>query len=133
MRIVPMQWLLTKIVKVQVASLKRTKSSMITYQKCCALKPIDLIVNALVSPSMVVGGYARKYFSHTLGGGELFRGETILFLHKSEIAFWEDKTGTLKKSLNATVPFSPFTAIIEETTANGYNEFKDSWDRSVRG
>jgi len=79
------------------------------------------------------GGLRSKIFFGTAGGGELFRGETILFLHKSEIAFWEDKTGTLKKSLNATVPFAPFTAIIEETTANGYNEFKDSWDRSVRG
>jgi hypothetical protein len=56
-----------------------------------------------------------------------------LFLHKSEIAFWEDKSGTLKKSLNATVPYAPFSCIIEETTANGYNEFKDAWDRSVRG
>jgi hypothetical protein len=78
-------------------------------------------------------GLRSKIFFGTAGGGELFRGETILFLHKSEVAFWEDKTGTLKKSLNATVPLSPFTAIIEETTANGYNEFKDDWDRSVRG
>jgi hypothetical protein len=79
------------------------------------------------------GGLRSKIFFGTAGGGELFRGETILFLHKSEIAFWEDKTGTLKKSLNATVPYAPFSCIIEETTANGYNEFKDSWDRSVRG
>jgi hypothetical protein len=79
------------------------------------------------------GGLRSKIFFGTAGGGELFRGETILFLHKSEIAFWEDKTGTLKKSLNATVPYTPFTCIIEETTANGYNEFKDAWDRSVRG
>ena len=79
------------------------------------------------------GGLRSKIFFGTAGGGELFRGETILFLHKSEIAFWEDKAGTLKKSLNATVPYSAFTVIIEETTANGYNEFKDAWDRSVRG
>ena len=79
------------------------------------------------------GGLRSKIFFGTAGGGELFRGETILFLHKSEIAFWEDKTGTLKKSLNATVPYAPFSCIIEETTANGYNEFKDAWDRSVRG
>lgn len=78
------------------------------------------------------GGLRSKIFFGTAGGGELFRGETILFLHKSEIAFWEDKTGTLKKSLNATVPYAPFSCIIEETTANGYNEFKDAWDRSVR-
>jgi hypothetical protein len=80
-----------------------------------------------------VKGLRSKIFFGTAGGGELFRGETILFLHKSEIAFWEDKNGVLKKSLNATVPYSPFSAIIEETTANGYNEFKDDWDRSVRG
>ena len=80
-----------------------------------------------------VKGLRSKIFFGTAGGGELFRGETILFLHKSEIAFWEDKNGVLKKSLNATVPYAPFTAIIEETTANGYNEFKDDWDRSVRG
>lgn len=80
-----------------------------------------------------VKGLRSKIFFGTAGGGELFRGETILFLHKSEVAFWEDKQGVLKKSLNATVPFVPFSAIIEETTANGYNEFKDSWDRSVRG
>jgi len=80
-----------------------------------------------------VNGLRSKIFFGTAGGGELFRGETILFLHKSEIAFWEDKNGVLKKSLNATVPYNPFTAIIEETTANGYNEFKDDWDRSVRG
>lgn len=79
------------------------------------------------------GGLRSKIFFGTAGGGELFRGETILFLHKSEIAFWEDKSGTLKKSLNATVPYAPFSCIIEETTANGYNEFKDVWDRSVRG
>jgi hypothetical protein len=80
-----------------------------------------------------VKGLRSKIFFGTAGGGELFRGETILFLHKSEIAFWEDKQGVLKKSLNATVPYAPFTSIIEETTANGYNEFKDDWDRSVRG
>lgn len=80
-----------------------------------------------------VKGLRSKIFFGTAGGGELFRGETILFLHKSEVAFWEDKQGILKKSLNATVPYQPFTAIIEETTANGYNEFKDDWDRSIRG
>ena len=80
-----------------------------------------------------VQGLRSKIFFGTAGGGELFRGETILFLHKSEVAFWEDKHGILKKSLNATVPLAPFTAIIEETTANGYNEWKDDWDRSQRG
>ena len=38
-------------------------------------------------------GLRSKIFFGTAGGGELFRGETILFLHKSEIAFWDDKEG----------------------------------------
>jgi hypothetical protein len=78
-------------------------------------------------------GLKSSIFFGTAGGGELFRGETILFVHKSEVAFWEDKTGILKKSINACVPLSPFSCIIEETTANGYNEFKDGWDRSIKG
>ena len=81
----------------------------------------------------VVKGLRSKIFFGTAGGGELFRGETIHFLHKSEKAFWEDKSGILEKALNATVPLMPFTAIIEETTANGYNAFKDDWDNSVMG
>lgn len=78
-------------------------------------------------------GLRSKIFFGTAGGGELFRGETILFLHKSEVAFWEDKSGVLQKSLNATVPYVPFSAIIDETTANGYNEWKDRWDNSTKG
>lgn len=78
-------------------------------------------------------GLRSQIYFGTAGGGELFRGQTILFLHKSEKAFWNDKDGLLEKSLNATVPQKPFSCIIEETTANGYNEFKDDWDRSVRG
>ncbi len=78
-------------------------------------------------------GLRSRVFFGTAGGGELFRGETINFLHKSEKAFWDDPNGLLDKSLNATVPKRPNTFIIDETTANGYNRFKDEWDRSVRG
>lgn len=80
-----------------------------------------------------IQGLRSRVFFGTAGGGELFRGETINFLHKSEKAFWDDSDGLLDKSLNATVPKLPMTFIIDETTANGYNRFKDEWDRSVRG
>ncbi len=80
-----------------------------------------------------IQGLRSRVFFGTAGGGELFRGETINFLHKSEKAFWDDNGGLLDKSLNATVPKLPGTFIIDETTANGYNRFKDEWDRSVRG
>ena len=77
-------------------------------------------------------GLLSKIFFGTAGGNELFRGETILFLHKSEKAFWENER-MLNKSLNACVPNKPFTAIFDESTANGYNHYKDEWDMSVRG
>ncbi len=100
-----------------------------------ALKPqTDKFNSEQISFNNASGtGLRSRIFFGTAGGGELFRGETILFMHKSEIAFWDDKNKILKKSLNATVPLAPFSAIFEETTANGYNEFKDGWDRSVKG
>lgn len=78
------------------------------------------------------GGLKSRIFFGTAGGSELFRGETILFMHKSEKAFWEN-VNILNKSLNAAVPQLPFTAIFDESTANGYNHYKDEWDASVRG
>lgn len=78
------------------------------------------------------GGLKSRIFFGTAGGSELFRGETILFLHKSEKAFWEN-IDMLNKSLNASVPYLPFTAIFDESTANGYNHYKDDWDASIKG
>ena len=78
------------------------------------------------------GGLKSRIFFGTAGGSELFRGETILFLHKSEKAFWEN-ISMLNKSLNASVPLLPFTAVFDESTANGYNHYKDEWDASVKG
>ncbi|HQP00300.1 MAG TPA: hypothetical protein PL042_06800 [Caldisericia bacterium] len=78
------------------------------------------------------GGLKSSIFFGTAGGNELFRGKTITFLHKSEKAFWENPD-LLNKSLNATVPYLPGTFIIDETTANGYNFFKDEWEKSKSG
>lgn len=66
----------------------------------------------------------------TAGSKGAGRGKKLRFLHKSERAFWEnaeinDKAigqALAKKSIE-----------IEETTANGYGEYKDSWDSAVRG
>lgn len=59
------------------------------------------------------------------------RGLTIRSLHLSEVAFWmypDKKLGLL----NA-VPDDEDTLIIEESTANAYNHFKDDWDEAVAG
>jgi hypothetical protein len=59
------------------------------------------------------------------------RGKTIHFLHVSEMAFYQDARKALAL-LNA-VPDVPGTTIICESTANGFNFWKDHWDRAERG
>jgi hypothetical protein len=59
------------------------------------------------------------------------RGLTIRTLHMSEGAFWEAQGKRL--SLVNAVPDDPDTLIIDESTANGHNAFKDSWDAAVEG
>lgn len=65
-----------------------------------------------------------------LGSG---RGQTIHFLHGSEVAFWPD-AGTLMAGLGQAIPKSPFSFIYLESTANGIgNWFCTTWDEAVAG
>lgn len=69
----------------------------------------------------------------TAGGRGVGRSDTLTNIHASEYAFWEgDKKATLNGLLQA-VPPLPDTMVIIESTANGYNEFKDLWDMAVQG
>lgn len=69
----------------------------------------------------------------TAGGEAIGRGDTINNLHISEYAFWSgDKKNTLNGLLQA-VPSTPNTLVIIESTANGYDHFKELWDKAVAG
>ena len=68
----------------------------------------------------------------TAGEG-VFRGQTLRMLHESEKAFWEGNIQQINNSLSPTIADSPGTVRVNESTANGYNHFKDEWDRAVRG
>lgn len=59
------------------------------------------------------------------------RGLTIHTLHMSEGAFWE-AVGKRLALLNA-VPDELDTLVIDESTANGHNAFKETWDAAVEG
>jgi hypothetical protein len=59
------------------------------------------------------------------------RGMTYHSLHLSEVAFWE-AAGKKLALLNG-VPDHEDTLVLEESTANGHNEFKDDWDAAVEG
>lgn len=77
-------------------------------------------------------GINSKIQFATAGEG-VYRGQTLKYLHKSESAFWEGDILQINNSLSPTVPLSPGTIIVDESTANGYNHYKDDWDRTVRG
>ena len=60
------------------------------------------------------------------------RGTTLTFFEGSEVAFWDDQNGVLSSVLGAmpSVEINPVTFIFLESTAHGFNEFKDLWDES---
>ena len=63
----------------------------------------------------------------------VFRGQTLSYLHLTECAFWEGNIQAIENSLAPTVSINPKTMVVRESTANGYNFFKDDWDRAVSG
>ncbi len=65
-------------------------------------------------------------------GDGVGRSDTLTNVHASEAAFWSNMDDTLDALLQA-VPDSPDTAVIIETTPNGYNSFKKFWDATVAG
>lgn len=68
----------------------------------------------------------------TANGGGVGRSDTLTNVHASETAFWRDMNETLDGLLQA-VPDDPDTAVVIESTANGFNAFKDFWDDTVAG
>lgn len=78
-------------------------------------------------------GLNSKIRCMTAGTSGVGRSYTYTNLHISELAFWPgDKKETMTGLLQA-VPNLPGTMIIVESTANGYEYFKDMWDKAVNG
>ncbi len=65
-------------------------------------------------------------------GDSVGRSDTLTNVHASEAAFWSNMDDTLDALLQA-VPDNPDTAVIIETTPNGFNSFKTFWDNTVAG
>lgn len=97
-----------------------------------ALKPIERKSNAKEivweNSEDMNNSLSSRISCYTAGGKEIGRSETIQFLHLSELAFWQD---TFAKdnytAITQTVANAPNTAIIIESTANGFNLFRDLW------
>lgn len=91
------------------------------------------------NPSNVEGekknnpGLRSKITVATAGSGEVGRSATIHNLHASEVAFFPD-TRTTMLGLLQSIPDSPNTLVVLESTANGVGDwFHDMWQKSVRG
>lgn len=69
----------------------------------------------------------------TAGNTTVGRSDTFQNLHISEYAFWGGKKKDTLIGLLQAVPNTPNTMIIVESTANGYDDFKDMWDDAVAG
>ncbi|MDR1574103.1 MAG: hypothetical protein LBS24_07315 [Clostridiales Family XIII bacterium] len=73
----------------------------------------------------------------TAGNATAGRSDTLTCLHVSEYAFWEGKGTTTKamilQGVLQSVPAIPRSMIVIESTANGYDEFKDLWDDASEG
>lgn len=100
-----------------------------------ALKPEMLKSNAkeLVFDNKEGTGLGSKIQLFTAETREgLGRSGTFNYLHLSEYAFWRDQKNTLTALLQ-TVPDEPGSIVIIESTANGFDEFKERWDKAVAG
>ncbi len=68
----------------------------------------------------------------TAGGKGIGRSYTLRFLHMSEFAFWPGNKMETFTGLMQAVPDEAQTMVVVESTANGYDEFKDLWDQAVQ-
>lgn len=71
-----------------------------------------------------------KYQIGTAENAEFGRSKTIKNLHMSEAAFYKNFRKLLASALQAVRPDG---RVVIETTANGFNEFKEFWDESELG
>lgn len=69
----------------------------------------------------------------TAGNTTVGRSDTFQNLHISEYAFWGGKKKDTLIGLLQAVPYTINTMIVIESTANGYDDFKDMWDDAVAG
>lgn len=125
------------------------KKGLIVAHKHESTKAIFDMINRMhsecpsaIRPSERVSRRTEKVFDKlgtglivaTAGGDGVARGETITHAMLSEVGHWP--AGTAAEVLNAlvqSIPNTPDTAIIVESTAMGFNLFKDLYDGANRG
>lgn len=79
---------------------------------------------------LVLEGNNSAWRIATAGSKRAGRGKKLKMLHNSEKAFWEDMR---KNSAAISQSLTKYSIEIDETTANGFNEFKEDWDDIKEG
>lgn len=77
-------------------------------------------------------GLRSSFKVDTARNYESGRGLTPFTLHCSEFAFWENPEKKSKALFNS-IPDTPATMVVIESTANGYNLFRKLWIAAERG
>lgn len=94
------------------------------------LKPTILTSNVkeIVFNNKQNTGLDSSFKCMTAGSPGVGRSDTYNGLHLSELAFWEGNVKETYVGLMQSVPNTEDSIVIVESTANGYNFFKDFWD-----
>jgi hypothetical protein len=79
---------------------------------------------------LVYGEKNNSFYIGTAGARDFGRGDTITFLHASEFLFYQDPERFIAGVMQAVVPDG---LVFLESTANGFNEGKAFWDKTVLG
>ena len=98
------------------------------------LKPQTRASNAkeIIFDNRESTGLRSKIKCMTAGGDGVGRSDTFQNLHLSEVSSWNNAKEILDGLLQA-VPNKPDTLVIIESTAKGYDYFKELWDKACAG
>lgn len=98
------------------------------------LKPQTRASNAkeIIFDNRESTGLRSKIKCMTAGGDGVGRSDTFQNLHLSEVSSWNNAKEILDGLLQA-VPNKPDTLVVIESTAKGYDYFKELWDKACAG
>jgi hypothetical protein len=99
------------------------------------LKPQVQASNAkeLIFDSKDGNGLNSRIRCYTAGSEDIGRSETFQYMHISEYAFWGKNKEDVLLGLLQAVPDRRGTIVIIESTANGFDDFRERWYAAVRG
>lgn len=91
----------------------------------------ELLFAAPTGSKSKVRGLDSSIRVATAGGHGVGRSFTLKWAHLSEFAFWPGSKKETLTGIMQAVPDEPDTMVFIESTANGFDEFKDLWDSAV--